>query len=366
MDREKKIIKTSILGIVMNVILVIFKAVVGLITNSIAIILDAVNNLTDVISSVVTIVGTKLANKKPDREHPYGHGRIEYFATIIIAVLILVAGIIAMKEAIEKIINPAGIEYSITSMVIIALAVIVKYAFSRYAKKVGKDINSQTLVATGQDAFMDAILSFATLVAAIINYSLHLSFEGYLGILISVFIIKTSIDILKDSVSRIIGERADKEIIDKIKNRILLYDDIQGVCDLILHNYGPSRVIGTANVQVRDKMTAQEIHTLTKKITSDIFSDFGIIMSIGIYATNEQGEFEDIRTDIGEAVKEYENIKQMHGLYVDSETNSIFFDLIFDFECKDSERIRDRIVEKLKLKYPEYNYYVMIDADMSE
>ena len=200
MDRNKVIVKTSILGIFMNIMLVIFKMLVGFFANSISIILDAVNNLTDILSSIVTIVGTKLSTKAPDKEHPYGHGRIEYFTSVIISIIILLAGVSAIKESVRKIINPATTEYSIVSFVIILGAVFTKFIFSKYAKKTGASVNSQTLIATGQDALMDSILSFSTLVGAIINYIWHLKLEGYIGILIGVFILKSSIDIFKDSV----------------------------------------------------------------------------------------------------------------------------------------------------------------------
>ena len=169
MERNKTIIKTSIKGIIVNVILVIFKAVIGVIVNSIAIILDAVNNLSDAISSIITIIGTKLAGRKPDKEHPYGHGRIEYFASLIIAVIVLVAGVTSGKESIEKIINPTKADYTIASLIIVAVAVVVKFFFGRYVKNVGKRIDSQSLIASGTDAFMDSILSLSTLIAAIIS-----------------------------------------------------------------------------------------------------------------------------------------------------------------------------------------------------
>ena len=212
MDRNKIIVKTSFLGIAVNIILVIFKATIGFLANSIAIILDAVNNLTDVLSSVITIIGTKFANKAPDKKHPYGHGRIEYFTSVIIGVIVLLAGITAAKESIEKIINPEQSEYSIISLIIIEVAVLVKFFFGRYVKKVGKNVNSQSLVASGQDALMDSILSLTTLIAAIINFIWHFGLEGYLGIVISVFIVKSAIEILKTAVDSMLGERADGEL----------------------------------------------------------------------------------------------------------------------------------------------------------
>ena len=366
MDREKKIIRTSILGIIVNIILVLFKATIGIIVNSIAIILDAVNNLTDAISSVVTILGTKLANKAPDKKHPYGYGRVEYFTTVIIASLVLFAGITAVKESVQKIINPGETDYSLISLVIIAVAVIVKFVFGRYVKGVGKKVNSQSLVASGEDAFMDSILSFTTLIAAIINFIWHLSLEGYLGVIIALFIIKSAIEMLKETINTMIGERADKELTDNIKKKICLYSEVQGAYDLTLHNYGPSKTIATVHIQVRDDMTAEELHILTRQITMDIYNEFGIITTIGIYAANEKGEFGEIKKDLVNLIKEYKEIKQMHGFYGDKKNNNIFFDLIFDFECKNQEEVKNKIISELKNKYDKYKFNVIIDADISD
>ena len=366
MERQKKIIKTSIIGILVNVVLVVFKGLVGLFTNSIAIILDAVNNLTDIISSVVTILGTKLANKKPDKKHPYGHGRIEYVTSAIIAAIILFAGVTAMKEAIEKIINPGDVNYSIVSIFIIAVAVIVKFYLSRHVKSVGKKVNSQSLIASGEDAFMDSILSFSTLVAALINFIWNIGVEGYLGIIISIFIIKTAYEILKETINIMLGERPDKELTDEIKKKVNSYKEVQGAYDLSLHNYGPSKTIGTVHIQVRDDMTAQEIHILSRTISTDIFNEFGIIMSIGIYAANDDGEFGDIKKDVINEIGKYEHIKQIHGFYVNKATNNVYFDLIFDFKCNNPEEIKDTLIKKLKEKYKEYNFFVIIDADITE
>lgn len=366
MEREKEIIKTSIFGIIVNLLLVIFKTTIGLIVNSIAIILDAVNNLTDAISSVVTIVGTRLANKKPDKEHPYGHGRIEYFTSVIISFIILFAGITALKESVEKIIYPANADYSLVSLIIIAIAVIVKFAFGKYVKKIGRKLNSQSLVASGEDAFMDAVLSFSTLVAGIINYIWDLTIEGYIGIIISVFIIRSAIKILKETLNIMIGQREDKEFTDKIKDKVCSYSEVQGMYDLAIHNYGPSKTIADLHIQVRDDMTAQEIHTLTREITVDLFNEFGIITTVGIYAENNDSDFVEVKKELDNVVKEYKHVKQIHGFYADKINKKVYFDLIIDFDCKDAEELKNRIIRRLENKFLEYKFYVSLDADISD
>lgn len=365
MDRNKKIVKTSIIGIIVNALLVGFKMVIGLLVNSIAIVLDAVNNLTDVLSSLITIIGTKLANKKPDKEHPYGHGRIEYFTSIIIGALILLAGIIAIKESVLKIINPSDADYSIASLIIIAVAVLTKIVLGSYVKKVGENVKSQSLVASGQDALMDAILSFATFVAGVLNFIWHFSIEGYLGVLIGLFIIKASYEILKEAVNSILGVRADPELSKKLKERINQFPEVQGTYDLNLHNYGPSNTIASAHIQVRNDMTAEEIHILTREIEYEIFKEFAIVLTLGIYAANDKGEFGEIKKELNTILKDYKEILQVHGFYVDK-SNNIFFDLIYDFKTENREEITDKIKDRLKEKYPNYNCNVIIDLDITD
>ncbi|MBQ9024574.1 MAG: cation transporter [Bacilli bacterium] len=366
MERLKKIVKISVDGIIVNILLVIFKLIIGFITNSIAITLDAINNLSDALSSIITILGAKFANKKPDKKHPYGYGRVEYFSSIIIALLILFAGITAFRESLLKIIHPEKAIYSIVSLIVIFVAVLVKYSFGNYVKRQGEKLNSKSLIASGADAISDSFLSFSTFIAAIISLLFNISLEGYLGIIISIFILKSSIDILIDTINDLIGTRADPELIKKLKKRILLYDEVQGVYDLTLHNYGPNKIIATAHIQVDDNMKAKEIHGLTRKITIDIYDKLGIILTIGIYASNDKGKYKEIKQYINSIIKKYKSIIQIHGFYVDEDENDITFDLIFNFEESNEEEIVEKIKKELKEKYSKYNFYIVIDTDFSD
>ena len=213
---------------------------------------------------------------------------------------------------------------------------------------------------------MDSILSFTTLIAATINFIWHLSLEGFLGVIIAVFIIKSAVEMLRATIDSMIGERADKELTDKIKEKVCSYEEVHGAYDLTLHNYGPSKSIATVHIQVRDDMTAQEIHIITRQIANDIFNEFGIITTVGIYAENDKGEFAEIKKELVNIIGEYKHIKQLHGFYVDKKSKNIYFDLIIDFECDEPEKIRDEIIKKIENKYPEYKFNVMIDADMTD
>ena len=366
MERQKKIVKTSILGIIVNILLVFFKSIVGFLTNSIAIVVDALNNLTDIISSVVTIIGTKLANKAPDKEHPYGHGRIEYVASVIVSAIILFAGFGAIKESVDKIINPVEVKYSAVSIVIIIVAIFAKFFLGRYVKNTGRKVNSQSLIASGQDAFMDAVVAFGTLIAAIINIAWGIGIEGYIGLIIGLIIIKAGLSILKETLNLMIGIRADKDLTDKIKETISKYDEVEGAYDLILHNYGPSKTIAAVHIQVADEMNAGEIHKLTRTIAQEIFEKFGIFITIGIYAANNKPEFKEMKNELDKIVDEYDLIKQVHGFYVDEENKNIFFDVIIDFDCESPDKVKDEIINRLSSKYSDYKFNVIIDADISE
>jgi cation diffusion facilitator family transporter len=366
MDRNKKIIKTSIWGIIVNLILVAFKAVVGIIANSIAITLDAVNNLSDALSSIITIIGTKLSNKRPDKKHPYGYGRIEYFSSVIIAIIILVAGLTSLKESVEKIINPESADYSIAALIIIIVAVFVKFFFGRYVKKQGKKLNSNSLVASGTDAISDSVLSLSTFVGAIISFIWHISLEGYIGIIISIIILKSAIEIFKDTINDMIGVRADAELTKELRDVVGSYKEVLGVYDLAIHNYGPNKMIGSVHIQVDDNMKAKEIHRLTRRIAIDVYSKLGIALTIGIYASNDLEAHKEIREYVGKVLSEYENIIQIHAFYVDEEYKTITFDLVFSFDEKEPEKRIDEILEKLKKKYKDYNFNIILDTDISD
>lgn len=367
MDRSKIIIKTSIKAIITNIILVIFKAVVGLIVNSIAIVLDAVNNLSDAISSIITIVGTKLANKAPDKKHPYGHGRIEYIASVIIALIILFAGITSLKESVQKIIFPEQANYSIISLIIVGVAVLVKFFLGRYVKNIGSKINSQSLIASGTDALFDSIVSLSTLIAAVISIIWNISLEGYLGVLIGALIIKSGIEILRETLNTIIGIRADGELSKKIKDKLNSFKEVEGAYDLILHSYGPSKIIGGVNIEVDENMTAKEIHGLSKKIQGEIYTEFGIILTIGVYASNKTDkEAVEIKSSLEQILNKYPEVLQLHGFYLDTKENKVSFDIIVDFDAENPRDIRDKIIAEIKEKYPKYNYFVVLDNDFSD
>ena len=366
-DRSKKIVQTSIIGILTNLGLVVMKAIVGLFANSISIIMDAINNLSDALSSVITIVGTKLSQKKPDAKHPYGHGRIEYITSLVISIIILIAGSAAIVESVINIITPQEVKFTITSVILIAIAVLVKIALGLFFRYRGKKLNSEALKGSGIDALFDALLSLATLVSIVVFLIWKVNIEGYIGVIIGIFMIKSGIDVLRSSLSNIIGERTSKETAEAIKKLVCQNEQVLGAYDLIVNNYGPERGIGSIHIEVDDKLTAREIHHLTRSIAMQVYQEFGIIMTIGIYASNSSdSEIVKIKEAIRKEVFSRPTIKQMHGFYCDEELKSISFDVIVDFKDKNSSKLIEDIKKNLETQFPDYHFYIVEDKDFSD
>ena len=368
-ERETAIVRTSAIGITANVALAAFKAAVGILSNSIAVTLDAVNNLSDAISSIITIVGTKLSNKKADREHPFGHGRIEYITTTIIAAIIMYAGISSFIKSIQGIMDPVTPDYSPLSLVIITVAVLVKIILGHYVRSVGNRVNSDTLIASGSDALFDATLSTSVLTAALIFIFTKISLEAYVGVIISVFIIKASIELLQGSIKEIIGMRPDAALSTLIYDIVKEDPDAEGVYDLIIHNYGPDRFVGSFHTEVLDTTSAIEIDTMTRRLSTEIYKQTSgkiIIAAIGIYARNTtDNRIVKMRTEVTEIALAHEGVLQVHGFIADIENQFLAFDAVIEFGYDGKQIVHD-IIHEVEAAYPDMNVSVLLDRDTSD
>ncbi len=366
-DRDKVIIHTSIIGIMTNVFLSAFKAVIGIISNSIAVTLDAVNNLSDAISSIIIIVGTKLAGKLPDKKHPLGYGRIEYLSAMIVSGIVLYAGITSAVESIKKIIHPEKPEYKIISLIIIAVAVLVKIILGKYVKKKGEQVNSGSLVASGSDAMFDAVLSGSVLISAIIYMISGLSLEAFVGVIISAFIIKAGIEMMIETLNEIIGIRADKEKTDKIKALLSEDDEVRGAYDLIMYNFGPDTDFASVHLELPDTMKAREIDKLTRRLEKKVYKETGVVMAaVGVYSYNTGNDkAADIQNDVRERVMAHDWAVQFHGFYVDIEAKEMTFDIVMSFDIRPKEGI-DIIYSELKAAYPDYEIQIAPDVDITD
>lgn len=367
-NREKIVIKTSIISIISNILLAAFKALIGIISNSIAIITDAVNNLSDALSSIITIVGTKLAGKAPDREHPYGHGRIEYITSLVVSAIVLYAGLTALIESFKKIINPVKVEYTSITLIILIIAIITKFILGIYVKKIGKEVNSDSLIASGIDAFNDGILSISVLASAIIYLLFNISIEAIVGLIVSMFIIKAGIDLIKESVDNMLGTRVESNLAKSIKKDITEEKEIEGAYDLILNDYGPGKYLGSIHIEVKDTMSVADIDKISRRISKKILEKYGVILhTIGVYSVNTKDkDIIKVKKDIEKIVFSHKDILQMHGFYLDKKDKHISFDIIIDFESQNKEEIYKSIYDKIKDKYREYNVNITLDVDTSD
>jgi cation diffusion facilitator family transporter len=366
-DRNRVIVRTSIVGIITNVILVIFKLTVGFLSSSISVILDGVNNLTDAVSSIVTIVGTKLANRKPDKKHPLGHGRIEYITAMVVAAIIIYAGITAAKESIENIFNPAESDYSVISLIVIFVAVVVKIVLGTFVKKQGVKTKSGALEASGKDALFDAILSGSVLICALITYFTKFRLESYVGLVISGFIIKAGFEMMLETLDHILGKRADSETTKKIKEVICRSEPVRGAFDLFITNYGPERNYASVHIELPDTMSVEEVDVLTREIERNVYLETGVILTgVGVYSYNtKDDEAARIRNHVSEIVLANDWAIQMHGFYVDIKEKFMRFDTVLSFDITQKEGL-EIITAAVKKEYPEYNVIITPDVDISD
>ena len=368
MSREKTIIKTSIIGIIANVFLAGFKAVIGLMTHSIAIVLDAVNNISDAGSSLITIVGTRLAGKEPDKKHPFGYGRIEYLSAMIISLIVLYAGITSFVESVRQIIHPEVPDYNTVSLVIVAVAVVVKILLGRYVKSVGVRVNSDSLINSGEDATLDSVISASTLVAAVIFLVFHISLEAWLGAIISAVIIKSGIEMLRETISRILGERNDSELAKKIHTTIMSFPEVRGAYDLVLNNYGPDTWNGSVHIEVPDTYSADQLDQLIREITMKVLCEHHVILTaIGVYSINTKDE--DViaaREKVHDIVFSHEHVKQMHGFYLIKDRKAMRFDIVISFDAKNRRTVYEEVIADVQRSFPDYELQTAMDTDFAE
>ena len=367
-SRDKIIIRTSVIGIIANAFLAGFKAVIGLLSNSIAIVLDAVNNLSDTASSIITIVGTKLAGKPADRKHPFGHGRVEYLTALVIAVIVLYAGLTSLSESIKKIISPKTPKYTAVSMMIIGVAVVVKIVLGTFVKKTGERVNSDSLINSGKDAMLDSVISASTLIAAIVYITTKISLEAWLGAVISTVIIKSGIDMLRETISQLLGERVDADLARNIKKTVREFPDVLGVYDLVLHNYGPDYYSGSLHIEIPDTYSADMIDVLNRAIAVAVFDKYHVILTaIGVYSMNTKSEkAAEVKTAIAKIVFSHEHVLQLHGFYLDEQLKNIRFDIIISFDEPDRNALYEHIKKDINEAYPDYTLEMVLDTDFTE
>ena len=329
---------------------------------------DAVNNISDAGSSLITIIGTKLAGREPDKKHPFGYGRIEYLSAMIISAIVLYAGITSFVESVKQIIHPETPEYTAVSLVIVAVAVVVKILLGRYVKSVGVKVNSDSLVNSGEDATLDSVISASTLVAAGIFLIFHVSLEAWLGAVISIVIIRSGIEMLKDTISQLLGEKNDPELARSIKQTVTGFPGVQGAYDLVLNNYGPDAWNGSIHIEVPDTYSADQLDQLIRDIQMAVYKQHQVILTaIGVYSVNTKDEeIIETRKKVLEIVFSHPYVKQMHGFYLIKDQKIMRFDIVVSFDAGDRRAVYEEVVSDVQKAFPDYTLHVAMDTDFAE
>jgi len=362
--RARRIIRTSFIGIAANVLLAAFKAAVGLTAGSVAVVMDAVNNLSDALGSVLTLAGVQLARRPPNAKHPFGYGRIEYFSAVSIAALVLAAGTGSLVESVKKIIHPVVPEYGTVAFAVVAVAVVAKLALGRYVSAQGRACNSDALIASGVDASFDAVLTAATLVGALLVKFAGLNLDGWIGAVISLFILRAGAGMLMASIGNIMGNRPDAEVSKKIRETVEAVPGVIGAYDLVLHNYGPDTAIGSIHVEIDGSLDAAAIHRLTHAVQRAVLDVFRVFLTVGIYAI-DPARSDDIAA-IETAAKAHSGVKAVHGVFFDDDSATISFDVLVDFSVRDRAALRQALLSDLAPRFPNRTFTINFDTDYSD
>ena len=371
--RMKYGILSGCVGIALNVVLCLMKFFVGSMTGSIAITADAVNNLSDAGSSAVTVFGFKMAGKpadnmRPDKEHPFGHGRIEYITAMIVSFIILFMGVELAIQSVKKIRTPEDVKFSLIGAVIIAVSILGKLWLAFFNKNLGKRIDSPAMTAVVADSLSDIAATSVTLIALILSKffpSLHI--DGWLGILVACFVLKAGLDIFKDTLSSLIGQPPSKELVDEIKNKILTYDHVSGIHDLIVHNYGPEHYFATVHVEIPTDIDVMVGHDIIDNIENDIKKEIGIDLTIHydpIVVNDERvNELKEMTDNIVKNINPELSIHDFRVVDGPMHTNLIF-DVVIPYGFKE---VPNEIIKEISLKISEVNdsYFTVIKAEHS-
>ena len=355
---------TGIVGIILNFLLFSGKLFAGIITSSISIIADAINNLSDTGSSVITMVGFKLAGRPADSEHPFGHGRIEYIASLFVSALILFMGFELEKGSIEKIINPEDISFNVISLVILGLSLLVKLYIFLYNRKIGSLISSSTMKATALDSLSDCISTGAVIAGLIVFLIWGINIDGYVGVIVGLFIFKTGIESIKESITPLLGEKADEELITDIRETALSFENVTGIHDLIIHNYGVGQNMISFHAEVPAEMEFMEAHEMIDTIENEMKKKYGCVTihMDPVLKDNEQTiMYKKLVNDVIPNINENLSIHDFR--MTDGNINkNLIFDVEVPFGIKESdEEIKNRIIEEIKAYDSNLNVVIEVD-----
>lgn len=362
--RDGIIATTSGIGIVANLFIAITKIIIGLLASSIAIISEGANNAADVLSSVMTLIGAKLAKKHPDEKHPFGYGRIEYLSGLVIAVVILVTGIEMLMGSVKLVFHPEEISVSYIALATVAFSAVIKFFLGNYTIKMGKKADSGALEAVGADCRADSFASIITIVSALVFILFQLNVDAYAGVVTSLLIIKAGYEALMGTLGDIIGRPGDEELAKKIYKEVRATEGVLTAVDMMLHNYGPDAWSGSVNVEIDHNKTVGEIYQFLHDLQLRIMRDYHVVMVFGVYAVDyDADDIRELRNNIRAFINKKENVKGYHAVYVDPKTRDIYCDFIVDYKQRDWDALKTEFEEYMATIYPGQNVILTIETE---
>ena len=363
-SREGAVVTVSALNILVNLISAAVKVVIGMAVSSIAIVSEGVNNATDSATSLITIVGTKLSAKHPTEKHPFGFGRIEYLTSLLIAVLILFTGAELMESSIKLIFEPQEMSISYVTMAIIAVSAILKLLLGTFTIKEGKRVDSSSLVALGTECRSDSVVSVITLVTALVFLVFRVNLDAYAGIIMALIVLKAGLEVLKETLSDLLGQSGDKELAQELYRIIRAVPLVLNAADMMLHNYGPDAYSGSVNVEIDHSKTVGEVYAALHELQLRIMHEKHITMVFGIYAVDkDHQEIRQLREQVAAFVREQEHVTSYHALYIHPNGRDIYVDLVVDYDLADWDELRREFTDYMAARYPEKHLELVIETN---
>lgn len=363
-EREGVITAVSALGIAVNLLIAAAKVVLGLFASSIAIVSEGVNNASDALTSVLTLVGSRLAGKHPDAKHPFGYGRVEYLTSLVIAGLILFTGIEMLIGSVRLIFEPSELNVSVPALAVVAVSAVIKFLLGVFTVSAGKRSGSGALVGVGLDCRNDSFISVVTILSAVIFIVSGVSVDAYVGALMSLLVVKAGFDVLRDTVSELLGRPGDAELAAKLYREIRSTPGILGAVDMMLHNYGPDAYSGSVNVEIDHEKTVGEVYDFLHALQLRIMREYNVTLVFGVYAVDgDHEEVRVIRQRIAEFVRAHEHVKSFHAVYLDPASPRLYCDLIVDYELRDWSLLRGEFTDFMRESFPERELVLTIETE---
>lgn len=377
-DTEDKTVRQSygfvggIVGICANILLFLIKLSVGTVTKSVAVVADAINNLSDAGSSIITIVGFKMADRPADEEHPFGHGRIEYISGLIVSFLVLLVGIEFIKTSFQKIISPEKVVFKLIPFILIVLSIFIKIWLSRFNSYVGNKINSTAFKASSMDALSDVFISGCVALSLLASKYISLPIDGYVGIVVSLFILYSGLSLIKDTLDPLLGEAPDPELVSNIRTEALKYEYITGIHDIIIHNYGPGRSMASFHAEVPEDASFVKVHEVIDRAEKEMSGKLNTYVVIHMDPVNTNNkEVERLKNEMDELLKSFPAVQSMHDFRVvgEGDTKNLIFDIVVNIRGKFTKNTEDElkssIDNEIKKKYSHFNAVITVDRDFT-